>query len=211
MKKYTLLLFVSSIFLLQTCTKDQAGPDACFQEQVLPVFISNCTMSGCHNATDKRAGYDLTTYEGIMQGVKAKHPLTSEVYTVIRGKNPSMPARPYAKLSLRDVNMIKLWINKGARNTSNCISCDSTNFDYASRIQPIMNAWCVGCHNSSNAGGGYNLSDYSGVVAAIKAKRLMGSIRHTSGYLAMPQTGGQLSSCDISAIQKWIDAGYHEN
>ena len=211
MKKYRIFLLFSSLFLLPKCTKEQAGPDGCFQEDVLPIFVSNCTMSGCHNSKDKRAGYDLSNYEGIMKGIKAKHPLRSEIYNTIKGKNPSMPEKPYPKLSSSDVSMIKLWINMGSRNTSNCRSCDSANFTYAERIKPIMNAWCLGCHNSSSPGGGYDLSNYSGLIETIKNNKLMGSIKHSSGYIAMPQNGGQLSTCEITAVQKWINSGYPDN
>jgi cytochrome c553 len=202
------LIVMASLLLFITCTKDVVGPGACFQEDVLPIFISNCTMSGCHNAKDKRAGYDLSNYDGIMQGIKAKHPLRSEIYTTIRGNNPSMPQQPYSKLSAENVNMIKLWINMGARNTSNCSSCDTTNFTYSSRVSNVMKAWCTGCHNATSAGGGFDLSNYQGVVNAAANNKLMGSIKHTSGYLAMPQSGGQLQQCDIDAIQKWINKGF---
>jgi hypothetical protein len=211
MKKYLMIPLVSSILFLTKCTKDQAGPDGCFQEDVLPIFVSNCTMAGCHNSIEKKAGYDLSNYEGIMKGIDAKHPLTSEIYKVIKGKNPSMPQSPYAKLSARDVSMIRLWINKGARNTSNCRSCDTINFQYAARIKPIMNAWCVGCHNASTSGGGYDLSGYSGLVGTIKTNKLLGSIKHSTGFVAMPQNGGLLSTCEITAIQKWINSGYPNN
>lgn len=204
--KLALLLIIASV-LLTTCTKDQAGPDGCFQEDVLPIFISNCTMSACHNTKDKRAGYDLSNYEGIMKGIKPKHPLNSEIYTTIKGNNPSMPERPYAKLSSKDVNMIKLWINMGARNSSNCKSCDTSNFTYSDRIKPIMQSWCVGCHNSGNSSSGFNLSDYSGVTAAIANNKLLGSIKHQTGFIAMPQNGGQISPCEIAAIEKWIVNG----
>ncbi|MEO6303480.1 MAG: cytochrome c, partial [Bacteroidia bacterium] len=170
--------------------------------------VSNCTMSGCHNSKDKRAGYDLSNYEGIMKGIKPKHPLNSEIYNTIKGNNPSMPERPYAKLSSKDVNMIKLWINMGARNSSNCKSCDTTNFEYTNRIKSIMQSWCVGCHNPGNKGGGFDLSDYNGLIVAIPNNKLLGSIKHQSGFIPMPQNGGQISSCEITAIEKWVVNGH---
>ena len=211
MKNKIVLVLLSGLFLLTTCTKDQAGPYGCFQEDVLPIFVSNCTMSGCHNSKDKRGGYDLSNYEGIMKGIKAKHPLSSEIYNTIKGKNPSMPAKPYSKLSSSDVNMIKLWINMGARNTFNCKSCDTTNFGYSGRVKGIMQRWCVGCHNSGNSGGGFNLSDYNGLIKAIPDNKLLGSIKHSAGFSPMPQTGGLVSQCEITAIEKWIANGYRNN
>ncbi len=209
--KTKIIFLVSSLVLFTTCIKDIAGPGGCFQQDVLPVFISNCTMSGCHNSKDKRAGYDLTTYEGIIKGIKARHPLNSEIYNTIRGNNPSMPQKPYPKLSLKDINTIKLWINKGAKNTSNCQSCDSVDFTYNGRVKNIMQTWCVGCHNTGNKGGGYDLSNYTNIILSIPNNKLIGSIKHQPGFLPMPQNGGQVSACDIKAIENWIKVGYPNN
>ena len=211
MKKVSFLVFAGCSILLSTCTKDIAGPDACFQEEILPVFVSNCAMSGCHNSTSKKEGYDFSNYEGIMKGINPKHPLTSEIYTTIKGKNPSMPPKPYGKLSSTHVNLIKLWINKGARNTSNCKSCDTINFGYSARIKPINETWCTGCHNAGNSSGGIDLSTYKGTIAAVAGNKLIGSIKHSTGFAAMPQGGPQLSLCEIAAIQKWINAGTPNN
>ncbi len=209
MKKYVILIFVS--LLLSTCTYDIYSPNACFNEDVLPIFISNCTYSGCHNAKDKESGYNLTNYDGIMKGISPKHPLQSELYNVIRGSNPSMPPSPYSKLSDKDLNTIKDWIKMGARNTSNCKICDTTSFTYNSRVKIVLQSWCVGCHSSGNAGGGYDLSDYNGVVAAITNNRFLGSIKHQSGFSAMPKNSNQLSQCDLTAIEKWVASGYPNN
>lgn len=139
MKTRWLVLPVAGIFILfSTCAKDVYTPDACFSEDVLPIFVSNCTMAGCHNATDKEEGYDLTNYAGIMQGIKPNHPMQSEIYLTIRGSNPSMPQSPYGKLSRKDFNTIKTWIVNGAPNSSNCRSCDTVNFTYSGRISNIM-------------------------------------------------------------------------
>jgi hypothetical protein len=168
-------------------------------------------MSGCHSAKDTKAGFDLTTYEGIMKGVKPNHPLLSEVYKVIKGNNPSMPEKPYPKLNARDVSIIKLWINMGAQNTYNCSNCDTSNFTYSSRVKNIMNTWCKGCHNPSSAGGGFDLSTYNGVAASVANNKLLGSIKHLTGFIPMPQGGGQIPMCDIDAIAKWINAGFPNN
>jgi hypothetical protein len=199
------------ILVFSTCAKETYGPNACFTENVLPIFVSNCSMSGCHNSKDKKAGFDLTSYDGIMKGVKAGHPLLSEVYKVIKGNNPSMPEKPYRKLSAKDVSIIKLWINMGAQNTSDCSSCDSTDFSYNTRVKKIMDTWCVGCHNSASSGGGYDLSTYNGLEVSITNNRLIGSIEHTAGYAAMPQGADKLGTCEINIIKKWIASGYPDN
>lgn len=207
MKKIIIIALIGSLLSFTTCIKDIYSPNACFQEDVLPIFITNCTFSGCHGSKS-RESYNLTTYDGIMQGITPKHPLLSEIYTSINGNNPSMPQSPYSKLSSKDVHTIKVWIQMGARNTSNCRSCDTTIFTYNAKIKTIMQTWCVGCHNSGNSGGGYDLSSSGGVISAVANNKLLGSINHQVGYSAMPKNAGQLSSCDIKAIEKWITAGY---
>lgn len=211
MKKYSILILLSCSVLFTTCIKDIYSPNACFNEDVLPIFISNCTFSECHNSKNKESGYNLTTYDGIMKGITPKHPLLSEIYNSIRGKNPSMPQSPYSMLSKKDVYTIKTWIQMGAKNSSNCKECDTINFTFSKRIKVTMDTWCIGCHNSANPGGGFDLSNYAGVVGAIANNKLLGSLKHLSGFSSMPKNSNQLQQCDINAIEKWIIAGYPNN
>lgn len=41
--------------------------------------------------------------------------------------------------------------------------------------------------------------------------KLYGSIAHTTGFAAMPQSGNKLSDCQIAQVKKWIDAGAPQN
>lgn len=206
MKIISLLLFIGIIFSLTTCTEKAYDPSVCFTDNILPIFVSKCSMSGCHAPGSRRG--DFTTYDGIMNKVIAKHPLRSSIYTKIDGANPSMPPKNYTPLTDQEKFMIKAWISMGALNQANCTVCDTTSFKFAADIQPIMNTWCIGCHSSTNAGGGYDLSSYAGVVNSIGHNQLLGSIEHSTGYNAMPQNGNQLSGCQISKIRSWINAGY---
>ena len=203
------LLFVGVILFLTTCTERAMDPNVCFTENVLPIFVSKCSMSGCHDPGSRRG--DFSNYGGIMKKVTAKHPLESSIYTKISGTNPSMPPQGNTQLTDQEKFNIKAWISMGALNQSNCAVCDTTSFKFSADIQPIMNSWCVGCHSMTNAGGGYDLSNYSGIVNSISNNKVVGSIKHTSGYSAMPQNGNQLSGCQISKIQSWINEGFPNN
>ncbi len=211
MKSKLMILFCAMTFLLFHCTKEVYTPDYCFQEDVLPIFISNCTNTGCHNSIDKAEELDLSNYDGIMQGIEPGHPNRSEIYKQIRGKYPEMPPENHDKLSREQVNIIKKWIDVGAPNSSNCNPCDTLDFTFSGRIQPTLQNWCTGCHNSSNADGGANLSTYAGVVNTVNNNSLLGSIRHEYGFVAMPKNAGSLSQCEIDAIENWINAGYPNN
>lgn len=208
----SILLLCGLSILLTTCTKHVASPDNCFNQSILPVFIVNCAQSGCHDATSKRAGYNLTSYDGIMKGIKKNHALQSEIYREIRGNNPSMPPKGYSKLSSRDVLKIKNWINFGAPQDNFCSDCDTTLFGYTNRVEKIVQTWCVVCHKPGNTSGNIDLSNYSGVASAIKSNNnaFLNSILHAPGYSPMPK-GAKLGDCEINAIKKWISGGYPEN
>jgi hypothetical protein len=117
-KKISLIVFIVGFVLLVTCTKEVAQPGICFEEDVYPVIVSNCTTVGCHNSADREADYDFTTYNGIVKAVKPGHPALSEIYNVIKGNFPSMP--PAGALSKQDVETIRKWIVAGAPNNSGC-------------------------------------------------------------------------------------------
>jgi mono/diheme cytochrome c family protein len=49
------------------------------------------------------------------------------------------------------------------------------------------------------------------VVNSIANNKLLGSIKHLQGFSQMPKNGGQISQCEIDAIEKWVNAGYPNN
>ncbi|HXB39178.1 MAG TPA: c-type cytochrome [Bacteroidia bacterium] len=203
--KISFLVFASVIFCA-TCTYRANDPNVCFAENILPIFVSNC--AGCHGSG---SGIDLTNYDGIMRGVVRHHPLRSKVYNYIKGSNPKMPPASHKQLTSEQVFTIKAWISMGAPNSSNCSGCDTSQYKFAANIQPILNNWCVACHTSGNAGGGHDLSNYTGVANCVGSGKFLGSIKHSPGYIPMPQNSPQLSPCDIIKIQNWVNAGYHNN
>jgi len=213
--KISILLFfviISTRFI--SCTKDVYIKDVCFQENVLPIFVSKCSMSGCHQANGGKGenGYNLTTYDGIMKGVVAKHPHQSKVYSTTNGISPSMPAGSNPKLTREELSTIKQWINKGAPNSSNCsgVACDTSATTFAISIQPIFKTNCVGCHNATLAQGNINLSNYDAINLALNTNKLLGCIKQQSGFKAMPPSYS-ISACDILIIEGWITKGAQNN
>jgi cytochrome c5 len=185
--------------------------EVCFESSVLPIFVSSCAMSGCHNASSQREGYVLDSYTNILRrGITPGSATSSKLYKVLFATGEDrMP--PNGSLTLAQKDSIKVWINQGAKNTTNCnCTCDDTQFTYAAIIQPLINTFCVGCHKAGSLGGNIDLSTYAKVKTQVDNGKLLGSVTHTSGYVAMPQ-GGKLEDCQISQIQKWIDAGALNN
>lgn len=199
------------LIVFSTCSKKLGNKDISFNSQILPIFVTNCSVEGCHNSKTKHIEYDLSNYNGIMQGVVPKYPLLSPVYTSIKGNNPSMPQSPYSKLTSKEVELIKLWINMGATNTDIVLPCDTSSATFSKTVQPIFTSWCIGCHKPSNLGAGIDLTTYAGIVASQNNNSLLGSIEHMSGFSQMPKNTNKLSDCDIAIIKKWLREGAINN
>ena len=85
------------------------------------------------------------------------------------------------------------------------VACDTASVTYSGKIQPIMTASCVGCHSAGNASGGFSLDTHAGVSAA--SGRLLGAVKHSTGFSAMPKNSNKLSDCQITQIEKWLTSG----
>ncbi len=183
----------------------------CFESSVLPIFISSCARSGCHDESTKKEGFVLDNYNNIVRkGIVPGRATDSEIYEVLfETGEDQMP--PDAPLSKAQKDSIAAWINQGAKNTVNCnCSCEPTQFTYAAIIQPIINNQCVGCHKPGSLSGNIDLSSYSLVKAQVTKGTLLGSITQAVGYSAMPK-GSKLSDCQITQIKNWISAGALNN
>lgn len=188
-----------------------SGGTVCFESSVLPIFISSCARSGCHDAKTGEEGFVLDNYANIVKkGIKPGNASESKLYKVLFASGEDqMP--PDAPLSQAQKDSIAAWINQGAKNTVNCnCACEPTKFTYAAIIQPIMTNQCVGCHKPGSLGGNIDLSNHALIKAQADNGKLYGSISHAIGYVPMPQ-GSKLSDCQITQIKNWIDAGSPNN
>jgi len=193
----------------QSCSTDTVY----FQNKILPLLNSGCAMSGCHDAISHKDGVNLTSYSKIMStgGVRPGSPANSKLYTVLnKTGSDRMPPPPAAAFTAAEKALINKWILQGALNNA-CNDCDTTVFTYSGAVAPIMNTFCKGCHNPSSLGGGIDVSTYAAVKSIALNGKLMGSIKHSAGYIAMPQGSTKLSDCRIEQIQKWITAGTLNN
>ena len=211
-------IFLVGLFITTTsCTKEyiDAEQAVCFENEVLPIFQSNCTQSGCHNSTDKEKGYDLSSYATIVKkGIKAGDYKNSEIYKVLvlPFGEEAMPQDPYPRLSTDQITTIALWIEQGAKNTTGCTSaCDTTVSKYSTQIAPMMTTYCNGCHSGSAPSGAIDLTTYSGVKLTVDAGSFVGSIKHETGWSAMPKNANKLSDCNISLVDKWVREGALNN
>lgn len=88
--------------------------------------------------------------------------------------------------------------------------CDTTNVTYSGSVKPILDGYCNNCHSTAVASGGVVLDNYDGVVIPALNGKLMGTVKHSSGFNAMPP-GTQLDDCKIATLNKWVQAGAPNN
>lgn len=186
-----------------------------FDQQVLPILVSNCTMSGCHNSTTHAEGIDLTSYAAVMASdvVKPTHPYSSDLYKAITDNDPDdvMPPPPAAHLLTAQINLIKNWILQGAQNLHCDAGCDTTYVTYSNTIAPMMTTYCNGCHSGANPSGGLDYTTYSSVSDAAADGSLFGSVSHDPNWSAMPKNSAMLPQCKIDQIRIWVNAGAPNN
>lgn len=215
-------LFSSNVDPDPVDTTDASGipcsPDTVyFQNQVLPLLLSQCAMPGCHDAISKQEGVVLTNYQQVMSTGKVKpfDPGGSDLYEVITETKPDkrMPRPPADPLTTEQKALIRKWIEQGAKNNTcneNYGACDTTNVRYTNYVATLLANYCTGCHGGANPSAGLRLTTYAEVKAAGQSGKLYGTIAPLPGYPAMPQGGAALSACAVSKVKSWVDAGMPE-
>lgn len=189
----------------------QPDPTICFDRDILPIFLSNCAMSGCHDAASRENGYVLDSYENIIKkGIVKGNPAGSRIFqTVTHAKGVEFMPAVGPGLPDVSINMLRRWIMAGATDcTSGCnVTCDTTNFTYSGAIKPLMETYCIGCHYSSPS----NFANYEDVKNAAITGDIIPDISHEPGYQPMPQNGAKLLDCQITQVKKWVAAGAPNN
>jgi hypothetical protein len=198
-----------------TTCPDSSGEGAlraCFQRDILPVMISSCAISGCHDAITAEEDLVYTTYAGVMESVKPFNPGSSDLYDKITETDLSdrMPPPPYEALTQSQIDSVFKWISYGALNEVCAASCDTLSpVSFNGTVWPIIENSCRGCHSGASPGGGILLTNYSEVNAQVATGNIPGVLRGGS-YILMPPAGG-LSDCSIRMVELWVAAGAQNN
>lgn len=111
MKKYLLLAVLGLVLVFLSCKKDKTLPGECsdevsFATDVLPIIETNCSTSGCHDASSA-GGYNLSSYVGIEVNAEA-------IYRAINHDSGFQPMPLGAeKLPDSTIQNIYCWILQG--------------------------------------------------------------------------------------------------
>jgi hypothetical protein len=185
---------------------------ACFTRDILPVILSRCATTGCHDAASNGEIGSFTTYANIKSAVSPGNPANSRLYNVINnGSGESkMPPASSPQLSVAEIDSIGKWIGYGALNENCGEICDTINpVTFSGTIWPIMQSACTGCHTGTSSGGGIALAGYANVQTIAANGILMNSLRGT-GISVMPK-GSPFTACTIRQFDIWVKNGALNN
>jgi hypothetical protein len=93
--------------------------------------------------------------------------------------------------------------------TTTCEQIPSPTF--SGDILPLLNMRCNNCHSGTSPSANIKLNSYTEVMKYVNNGTLMGSVKQSSGYTAMPKNSNKLSVCQIQLLQNWIDSGSLNN
>lgn len=189
-----------------------------FSKDILPLFISTCAKSGCHDATTHEKGIRMDNFQNVIGSriIKAFDANNSKLVKSIKatGGDDRMPPSPAQRFSTDQIALISKWVTQGAKDLTcdeNAGQCATTNVSYSGFVAPLLSTYCVGCHSGGVPSGGISLTSYAGVKAMVTTGKLYGAINWTTGYVKMPQGSTKLSQCNIDKIKGWIDEGANNN
>ena len=185
---------------------------ACFSRDILPVLVSACAMTGCHDAAT-HTDYSFVNYASTLRAVSAGNPGGSTLYRVITttsGEN-KMPPSPKPRLTQAQIDSIYKWISYGAPNETCGEVCDTINtVTFSGAVWPTIQTTCTGCHTTaSSSNGSISLAGYIDVQTVAANGKLMNALKG-NGVTKMPPSGS-LTACKIRQFQIWINNGYKNN
>lgn len=189
------------------------SPDSVyFQEQILPLFQSNCASPGCHDPITAEEGFVFNSYEGIMaSGEISPGDLDDgDIFEVITEDDPDkiMPPPSETPLSAEQISLISDWILQGAQNNS-CpsLNCDTTNVTFAASVGPLIASSCSGCHSGTAPSANLNLVTYEEIADIAQNGILMDALLGTGSIPLMPYNTQGLEPCSVRIIEIWIENG----
>ncbi len=182
----------------------------CFERDLLPVFITGCALSGCHDGSRGDIEFVFTNYSNITaREFVPGNPGETKIYKAITApvnEDDRMPPSPYPSLTSAQISNIRTWILEGGLD-EDCgeIACETDNITFSDHIIPIIQNNCRGCHSGNNPETELVLLNYNDIQGIALNGKLESVIKNLYG-LQMP-VGFKLSDCQIIQIDEWIRNG----
>lgn len=206
-----------------------AAADVDFVKDIKPILEQSCIK--CHGAEKPKGKLNLTTRADAIKGgddgtslVPGK-PDESPLYklTILSPEHDDvMPPQPKEKmLTKAQTDLLKAWIEQGAKWPDDVTLSATRRVDFAKDIQPILEFNCVACHRDGHKKGGLRLDEKElafaggdsgkGVVPGKPKESLVyvsTSVPTTDERLMPPlDKNGPLKKEEIDLIFQWIEQG----
>jgi hypothetical protein len=188
-----------------------------FDNQILPILLSSCALSGCHDPVSKEDGVVLNSFVNVVNtgGIKAFNPGGSKLYKMITNSDlkDRMPPPPMNALTADQKKLITDWILQGAKNETCDLpkTCDTVAVSFIKSVFPIISNNCKVCHSGTAPLGNVSLSSYAEIRNYALSGKLTCVINWNPGCVKMPNGGQKLSDCSIHLIEAWIRQGILNN
>ena len=200
-----------------------------FTKQIKPILEQNCIK--CHGEEQKKGGLKLHTKDAALTGGDNGAALVvgkskdSPLYTstiLSADDEKAMPPRKKEKpLTPAQTDLLKAWIDQGARWPEGVQLVAVKRVDFVKDIQPILEFNCVACHREGHSKGGLRLDEKplafkggdsgAGVVLGKPKDSLIytaTSVATNDDKLMPPLAkNGPLSKEDITLLAMWIEQG----
>jgi hypothetical protein len=92
-----------------------------FSNDIIPIFTTNCAMSGCHEGSSPGGNLNLSAVSAYSQlskkgsgYINVSNPTYSVLYSSLVSGSPPMP--PSGSISSCDLQLIKNWMSQGGKN-----------------------------------------------------------------------------------------------
>lgn len=90
-------------------------------------------------------------------------------------------------------------------------NCQTANMSYANNILPIIRDNCYVCHSAALNTGNVTLEGYENLKGYADSGKLVGAVKHESGFSPMPQGQPKLIDCNVAKIEQWVNDGAPNN
>ncbi len=118
-----------ALLLVTLPLRSGAADKITYNDQVRPILAANCFT--CHDPDKRKAGLNLTTYQGFLTGssngkiFESGDPDSSLIYLLItHQEEPHMPPKG-GKLADKDLDLIRRWLADGALEGANSVAAAS--------------------------------------------------------------------------------------
>ena len=184
-----------------------------FESKIRPLLASRCHT--CHGDA-ATAGLRLDSRAGALRGgqsgpaVVAGKPEESLLVKAVAHQHERLKMPPAGKLETHEIENLARWVLEGA------VWPESPREFFLTRIKPVLDAKCAGCHAQNPQGGlrldsreGFARGGKSGPAVNMKDARrslLLQAVRHEHATFKMPP-GEKLGEETIADLTRWVEQG----